>query len=126
MKGTGGRRITEIGIFQSQKGLRIAAIPILLFSLLAIIMVHYQFWTNGIYDQMLPLIIITSLLAIFPFVAIYNIILSLRMNSLDTEEAKIQEIMILGIVDKYTRYAALTEYERKTDNVPEHDERKFP
>jgi len=126
MREIGGRRVAETGIFQSQRGLRIAAIQMLIISLLAIVMVHYLFWMNGIYDQIMPLVLITSLLAIFPMLATYNIILSSRLNSADFKEVKIREIMILGSVDKYTKYAALAEYECETDNIPEHDKRESP
>jgi len=110
--GTEGRKITNIGLFQTGKGVRITGISILAVGLCMVVFACVQFFVGDIFTLILLLAVGIYLVLI----GITNIIVVSKLRSKDFTKGEAVEIIVLDGMDKHTKYVAFVESDRKCSN----------
>ena len=98
-----GRKVTDVGLFQSRKGIKSSGTSILVCALSALFLTCFHFYISGIDLIAIPFLIITALLII---IAVTNMNMSSKLSSKDFNDGEMREIIISDGVDKETKYVA--------------------
>ena len=107
--GAEGRKITNTGLFQSGKGVRVIGIYFILMSLCLITVACVQFFAGDLLVA-IPLLAVAVFLI---FIGISNIIVVSRLRSKDFTNGEAREIIVLDGLDEHTKYVAFVEPDGK-------------
>ena len=107
-----GRNITNVGIFQTGKGMMIVGAYFIIISICLIAVACVQIF----FGDTLVAIPLLAAAGFLLFVAISNIIVVSRLKSRNFTEGKTCEITVLDSVDKHTKYVAFIGSDGRSSN----------
>ena len=107
-----GRRIANVGIFQTTKGAMIGGTYFLFTFLLMTVIAVAQFFAG----DTLMFILLLLVGVMLAFAGVSNIVICLRMKSEDFTKGETCEILVLEGTDRYTKYVAFVEPDGRCSN----------